>query len=140
MTETLELSIPSTIESVERVSALTRRVTGKMAFDEDTSGWIELAVREAVINAIQHGNPGLQGATVDVRFVIAPDALTISIRDHGKGFVPSTVPDPREPAQLLKPSGRGILFLRTLMDDVDYCAHPQEGTVVCMSKRKTSAQ
>ena len=55
MTETIELSIDSKIEFVDLVASVTKSVTTKMGFDEDDASWIELAVHEAVINAIMHG-------------------------------------------------------------------------------------
>ena len=56
MTETIELSIDSKIEFVDLVASVTKSVTTKMGYDEDDASWIELAVHEAVINAIMHGN------------------------------------------------------------------------------------
>ena len=56
MTETIELSIDSKLEFVDLVASVTKNVTAKMGFNEDDASWIELAVHEAVINAITHGN------------------------------------------------------------------------------------
>ena len=70
MTETIELSIESRYEFVDMVASISRDAAGRIGFDEDTSGWIELAVREAIINAIKHGNKRQEGKEVDVRFVI----------------------------------------------------------------------
>ena len=58
----------------------------------------------------------------------------------GNGFDPTTLPDPTDPANLDKVSGRGLLLIRTFMDEVDYSNHPQGGTVVRMKKRRTDAQ
>ena len=132
--ETIEFSIDSRIELVETVESLTNRVTAKMGFDEGEAGWIELAVHEAVANAIKHGNRNAADKPVDVRFLLEPDALTISIRDRGDGFNPTVLLDPLEPENLLKPTGRGLFWMRTFMDEVEYSAHPEGGCVVRMKK------
>jgi anti-sigma regulatory factor (Ser/Thr protein kinase) len=73
---------------------------------------------------------GKLGALVDVRFLLEPDALTISIRDRGEGFEPTVLLDPLEPENLLKPT----FWIRTFMDEVEYSAHPEGGCVVRMKK------
>ena len=130
MTETIELSIDSKLEFVDLVASVTKSVTAKMGFTEDDSSWIELAVHEAVINAITHGNKSADDKKVDVRFETEQNALVIVIRDYGAGFDPSKLPDPTSADNLLNPSGRGIFYMRTFMDEVEYSLHPQGGSVV----------
>lgn len=139
MTETIELSIDSKLEFVDMVGSVTRSLTAKMGFTEDDASWIELAIHEAVINAIAHGNRHAEDKQVDVRFVVDGDKLTIYIRDRGEGFDPSTLPDPLDPENLLNPSGRGIFYMRTFMDTVDYSIHPEGGSVVCLTKQMHSS-
>jgi serine/threonine-protein kinase RsbW len=115
MNGSIELSIDSRLELVVRVESLTKSIAAKMGFDEDDAGWIELAVREAVINAIKHGNHYLAGKLVDVKFLIGQNALTIYVRDRGQGIDPTLLPDPLHPEKLLNPSGRGILWMRTFV-------------------------
>ena len=136
MTETIELSINSKLEFVDLVASVTKSVTAKMGFSEDDSSWIELAVHEAVINAIMHGNKNVVDKQVDVRFVTEEEALTIFVRDHGTGFDPSQLPDPTDADHLLNPSGRGIFYMRTFMDEVEHSIHPEGGSVVRMKKNK----
>jgi serine/threonine-protein kinase RsbW len=62
--------------------------------------------------------------------------LVVTVRDHGAGFDPSSVDDPTAEQNLLKTSGRGILFMRTFMDTVEWSPHPEGGTIVRMTKRK----
>jgi serine/threonine-protein kinase RsbW len=140
MTETVELSINSKFELVDKVSSLTRTVTQKATFDEDTSGWVDLAVREAVINAIKHGNKNLEVKRVDVRFEVDAGRVTVYVRDRGEGFDPSKLPDPLDPQNLLNPAGRGIFFMRTFMDEVEYSTHPEGGVIVRMSKQKQETE
>jgi serine/threonine-protein kinase RsbW len=68
------------------------------------------------------------------------DALRVTIRDYGEGFDPATLPDPLDPNNLLNPAGRGILYMRTFMDSVEYERHPEGGMVVSMSKRRAPKQ
>src|SRR5215813_15084833 len=111
MNETIELSIDSKLELIETVESLAKSVSAKLGFDEDAAGWIELAVHEAIVNAIKHGNQLSAYKRVDVRFLLEQDAMTIYVRDRGAGFDPTRLPDPLDPENLLEPSGRGILWM-----------------------------
>jgi len=139
MNETIDLSIESKLELVETVESLANSASAKLGFDEVDAGWIELAVREAVVNAIKHGNQYLAGKQVDVQFLVGPDALSIYVRDRGMGFDPASLLDPLEPENLLNPTGRGILWMRAFMDEVEYSAHPEGGCVVRMKKYQRSS-
>lgn len=139
MSETIELSIDSKLEFVDLVASVTKSVTAKIGFDEDDASWIELAVHEAVINAIMHGNKSADDKQVDVRFVTEQDALTVYVRDYGEGFDPAQLPDPTNPDNLLNPTGRGIFYMRTFMDEVEYSIHSEGGSVVRMRKVKRSS-
>ena len=136
MTETIELSIDSKLEFVDLVASVTKSVTAKMGFNEDDASWVELAVHEAVINAITHGNKNSDDKQVEVRFETEQDALTVHVRDYGAGFDPTQLPDPTNSANLLNPNGRGIFYMRTFMDEVEHSLHPEGGSVVRMKKYK----
>jgi serine/threonine-protein kinase RsbW len=140
MTETIELSIDSKLEFLDLVGSVTKSVLAKMGFEEENAGWIELAVHEAVINAIKHGNKHAPDKQVDVKFEVEQERLMVSVRDHGEGFDPSMLPDPLDPSNLLNPSGRGIFYMRTFMDEVDYSMHPEGGSLVRMTKYKRSSE
>lgn len=95
---------------------------------------VELALQEAVANAIRHGCGG--DRTKELECSVAHDAageVVITVRDPGRGFDPATVPDPREPANVLKPGGRGIFLINGLMDQVQFA---DGGREVQMRKRK----
>ena len=139
MTETIELSIDSKLEFVDMVGAVTKDITSKLGFDEDDASWIELAVHEAVINAITHGNKNRADKKVDVRFVVEQEGLTVFIRDYGEGFDPSKLPDPTSSDNLLNPSGRGIFYMRSFMDEVEHTSHPDGGSLVRLKKIKQSS-
>jgi serine/threonine-protein kinase RsbW len=140
MTETIELSIDSKLEFVDMISSVTKNVTAKMGFGEDDASWIELAVHEAIINAITHGNKSADDKQVDVKFVIEQEKMIVYVRDRGEGFDPSQLPDPLDPENLLNPTGRGIFYMRTFMDEVDYSTHPEGGSVVRLIKHKRPSE
>ena len=91
-----------------------------MSFDEDSAHWIGMSVRETVTNAIQHGNKLDLSKKVNICFEVFPDQLSISVRDQGNGFHADEVPNPLDSENLLKPSGRGIFYIRTFMDEVEF--------------------
>ena len=132
----VELAIASQLEFIDLVTTLTDNVTQLVGFDEEAAYWVNMAVRESVANAVEHGNKYDPNKTVDIRFTIGVDALRVTVRDHGEGFDPATLPDPLDPHNLLNPAGRGILYMRTFMDSVDYERHPEGGMLATMTKRR----
>lgn len=96
---------------------------------------IDLAVRESVANAVKHGNKFDPEKDVEVKLRRSPDGVEIVVRDFGPGFDLEDIPDPTNPENLLKASGRGILFMRSFMDEVEWTNHDDGGLVVKMTKR-----
>src|SRR5512136_1341474 len=135
---TIEVSIGSALEYLDLVQLVTDCITKFMGFDEDTAHWIGMSVRESVTNAIQHGNKLDQNKKVDIRFEVASDYLEIFVKDQGNGFRVDDLPSPLDPENLLKPSGRGIFYIRSFMDEVDFRPHSQGGMEVHMVKRVSS--
>jgi len=137
MKDTIELTIESKYEFVELVSSVSKNVTEMLEFDEEAANWIDLAIRESVINAIKHGNRMEAEKPVDIKFTLDRSTLSVYVRDRGVGFDPLMIPDPLDPENLLNPSGRGIFYMKTFMDEVDFSHHPEGGTVVRMVKRRS---
>ena len=134
----IEVIINSALDNIDLIQTLTDCITSFMRFDEDSAHWIGMSVRESVTNAIQHGNKLDLSKKVDICFDIAPDRLSISVRDQGNGFRADQVPNPLDGDNLLKPSGRGIFYIRTFMDEVEFRPLPQGGMEVHMVKRISS--
>ena len=107
----------------------------RLGLGQDAAFGVDMAVREAVTNAVLHGNHGDETKVVEVGFKSSARAIEITVRDEGKGFDPGSVPDPTDPQNILKTSGRGILFMRTFMDEVEWSRHPEGGTIVRMMKK-----
>jgi serine/threonine-protein kinase RsbW len=98
---------------------------------------VELALQEALANAIRHGCRG--DASKDLQCSVAFEDngdVVITVRDFGTGFDPATVANPLDPVNILKPSGRGIFLITGLMDHVEYA---DAGRLLQMRKRKASA-
>jgi serine/threonine-protein kinase RsbW len=134
--ETTELSLPSHIETVATAAAAVAEFVGRSGISDDAAFGIDMAVREAVTNAVLHGNRQDENKTVDIVLKSSPDAVEISVHDQGPGFNPESVPDPTTTENILKTSGRGIFFMRTFMDEVDWLIRPEGGTTVRMLKRR----
>lgn len=134
--ETVELRLPSRIEAIAEAAAAVVDAARRLGFAEDALFGVDLAVREAVTNAVLHGNRQDESKPVEVGASGTDAGLTVTVRDRGAGFDPSHLPDPTAEENILKASGRGILFMRTFMDEVGWESPPGGGTLVRMVKRK----
>jgi serine/threonine-protein kinase RsbW len=105
----------------------------KAGFREEDSGHISLAVREATVNAVLHGNEYASDKHVTVLFEAAPESLTVRVCDEGKGLDAAALPDPLAPQNLSKESGRGIFLIRAFMDEVRF-RNINPGTELTMIK------
>ncbi len=128
------ISIPSKIESIDEAVVETVDFAKNMGFTEDAIFGIDMAVREAVANAVKHGNKLDETKSVEISLRDTEDVLEIQIRDFGKGFHVEEVPDPTNPENLMKEDGRGILFMQNFVDSVEWHNHPEGGMVVKMVK------
>ncbi len=99
----------------------------ELNINEERMTGIMLAVTEATTNAIIHANKNIKLKLVKIDADFVDGVLKITIKDEGKGFDPTTVPDPTEPENLLKDSGRGLYLMRTYMDALEY-NHTPNGT------------
>ena len=136
MTEqTTRLVLPSHIEAVANAAAAATDFAQSCGVSEENAFGIDMAVREAVTNAVVHGNQEDEGKQVEVTFNCLKGALEIEIKDQGEGFDPKDVPDPTDPANILKTSGRGIFLMRSFMDDVQWSLRPEGGTMVRLVKK-----
>ena len=129
------LSLASTVESVDRAEQMADEWAAELGFDEDERSRISMAVREAVVNAVYHGNAYDPGKKVTVGFETNNTGLTVRISDQGSGLDPETIPDPLAPENLLSNHGRGIFIMRAFMDEVSFRdLHP--GTEIILVKHR----
>jgi len=129
----VEIRFNSSLAILDLIQPITNKVCDQLGYDEDTRYWIWLATQEALNNAIEHGNKMDESKKVDFRIQVEDEEFRIVVKDEGEGFDFSTVPDPTKPENLLKTSGRGIFYMRSFMDRVEY--NNENGTTVTMIKR-----
>lgn len=130
---TLELTIPSKPELTAEVDRRIEDLTARIGYDQGMRGDIMIAVNEAVKNAILHGNGCDESKQVIITCNCTSTVFRIHICDCGGGFDPESLPDPRNPANLLKENGRGILMIKSLMDEVEFDVS-EKGTSVTLIK------
>lgn len=132
--ERIEITISSRFENIELVQVIAEHLCESSGLDEDGSHWVGMAVREAVANAIKHGNRMDVKKRVNATFDLQDSQLDIRIVDEGQGFDPEAVSDPLTPQNIMKTSGRGIFYMKTFMDRIQYSFAPGGGTSLLMSK------
>jgi len=133
--QTTRLVLPSHIEAVAEAAAAVANFLQSCGVGDEAAFGIDIAVREAVTNAIVHANKEDETKSIEVTVNCVGHALEIEIKDQGEGFDPASVADPTEPANLLKTSGRGIFLMRNFMDEVQWSSRPEGGTTLHMVKR-----
>lgn len=131
----IEICLASRVEYLNLLHSASEEICRILDLDEDTAMNMALALHEAAINAIKHGNGLDPSKTVKVSFIMEPDRLTIKVKDQGKGFDWAQIGDPRDPENIDRTNGRGIFLMRSFVDEVDYDHVPGKGLTVSMVKR-----
>jgi serine/threonine-protein kinase RsbW len=121
------LEIESTPNNLITVEEFVNYFSVELGLDQEKINGLLLSVTEATTNAIIHGNKNNKLKLVRISVFVENSTLTIKIKDEGKGFDPLIVPDPTDPENLLKDSGRGLYLMRVYMDGLSYNYTP-EGT------------
>ena len=124
--------IPTELKAAKAVANEVLRLVRLHAYGEDAQFAIKLAMEEALINAVKHGNRDLPEAHVVIEYDVDAARTIIQVTDEGGGFDPADLPDPRARENLECPYGRGILLMRAYMDEVEY---NRRGNSVRMVKR-----
>jgi serine/threonine-protein kinase RsbW len=121
------------MESVGEVEAAADQLASDAGLDDDERFRVTMAVHEAAINAVLHGNDYNPALQINVSMENTGSKLVFVIADQGHGFDPDHLPDPSAPENLLRGTGRGIFLIRSLMDEVHFRQlHP--GTELTMIK------
>ncbi len=126
-------TLDSTLDSVNKAESTAAQFAAGAGFNQDEQDNIAMAVREAAVNAVLHGNAHDPAKKVFLVCERTGDALVITVTDQGKGLDPTCIPDPLSPENLMKGSGRGIFLIRAFMDEVKFRnTHP--GTEITLIK------
>jgi len=131
-----DVVIPSDPAEARRIQDDIEQALKQHRFEEREIFSIRLALEEALVNAIKHGNQMDRSKKVHISYHVSQERFDIRIIDEGKGFDPDDVPDPMAPENLERPCGRGLLLMRHYMTEVTY--HPP-GNRLSMSKVRTTA-
>jgi len=138
-TSRVSFTLESSLDSVDKVERSAEEYAARAGFDEDTVSHIAMAVREAAVNAVLHGNAYDKNKHVTASFETSTQSLIIRISDQGAGLNPDSIPDPLAPENILRGSGRGIFLIRAFMDEVNFRQlHP--GTELTLVKHRVPAQ
>ncbi len=129
--EAVELVIPSDPAEARTVQdRIEQLLKARQVPDHDVFS-IKLALEEALVNAIKHGNQMDRSKKVSVRYLLRTDRFEVWIADEGPGFDPEDVPDPTAIENLERPCGRGLMLMRHYMTEVRYTSG---GNCVAMHK------
>jgi serine/threonine-protein kinase RsbW len=126
-----QVEIPSDPAEARRLQAEIEQALLARQFSEHDIFSIKLALEEALVNAIKHGNRMDRSKRVFVSYRVSPERFDIHIADEGVGFDPCDVPDPTAEENLERPCGRGLLLMRHYMTEVRFC---RRGNSVTMCK------
>ncbi len=132
-------TLPSTLDTVDRVEQEAENFANRAGFSEDDISSIAMAVREAAVNAVIHGNNYSRDKEVTASFEATDNDLVIRISDQGIGFNEQNIPDPLSPENILRGSGRGVFLMRAFMDEVHF-RQLSPGTELTLIKHRASAQ
>ena len=122
------------ISAIEPFCKLILAKLEDKGYSEEDIFAIHLAMEEAFVNAVNHGNKKDPEKEVKIEYVMGEDKTEIFVSDQGQGFDSNEIPDPRCGDNLYKPGGRGIFLMKAFMDSVEY---ENNGTRVHMTKKRS---
>jgi len=130
----IRMSLSSRFENIEMAQHLCGKLLEGWELNEETTHWILMALREALANAIKHGNGQDMAKRVHLEMEVKDHTLRIRIRDEGTGFDPAGVADPLAQENRFKTSGRGIFYMKTFMDEVRFRQVDGGGMEIVLTK------
>jgi len=122
--ENYTLEIESNPNNLITVEEFVNYFAKDIGIPEERMNGLMLSVTEATTNAIKHANKSDESKLVKINVNVKGRKVIISVKDEGIGFDPQKIPDPTEPENLLKDSGRGVYLMRFYMDDLKYNVTP----------------
>ena len=130
--EYIEFELPSALSLMHIVLEYLLKRVEKLGVIKSEQSNLFVALDEAFVNAIKHGNKFDASKLVRITAEVSKKEARFTIEDEGEGFDVNNVADPRDPQNLLKTSGRGVLFIYNIMDEVKY---NERGNRLTMIKR-----
>jgi serine/threonine-protein kinase RsbW len=132
-----EVVIPNNTSAGQTVQERIILLLDELRFEERDVFGIRLALEEALVNAIKHGNQMDPDKTVRINCRAAVDRIRIEIEDQGEGFIPAEVPDPTADENIERPCGRGIMLMRAFMTSITFNA---TGNCVILEKHRSEPE
>ena len=114
------IQVSSTLRDAKLPEAQILSDVRRHGYCEEAEFAIKLALEEAMINAVKHGNCNDASKQITVRFDVDDQRTVIIVRDEGEGFHPENIPDPTSEERLALPSGRGIMLMRAYVDKIEF--------------------
>lgn len=130
--EKIEFEFPSTIKLMHAILDYLMKRVEKVGVADAQSSNLFVALDEAFVNAVKHGNKFDADKIVRVTAEVSPTEARFTIEDEGEGFDVASIPDPTDPENLFKTSGRGVLIIHNIMDEVSY---NESGNRITMIKK-----
>ena len=130
--EMIEFEVPSDLALMNSVLQYLLDRVAKLGLIKPERSNLYVALDEAFVNAVKHGNKNDPTKLVRITAELSPQEASFTVEDEGEGFNVHEIPDPCDPANLFKTSGRGVLLIYNIMDEVEYNA---QGNRVKMVKR-----
>ena len=115
-----EKVLPTRLEAIRAAERDLLAEVDECGYGEDCHFAVRLAFEESVINAMKHGNRMNPAKRVRLAYHVSPERVEIRVADEGAGFDPASVPDPTADENLMRPCGRGIMLMRSYMDEVTF--------------------
>jgi len=122
--------LPTDLAAVRATEREVLACLRDLGYDDDQLFAVRLALEEALVNAMKHGNRLDPDLSVHVAYLVTPERVEIRVADEGPGFNPGQVPDPTVDENLERPCGRGIMLMRCYMDEVAFSASGNEVAMV----------
>ena len=119
--------IESKRTEIQRIEKILEEINSEFKLEEEKLVNYQIAISEALVNAIIHGNKEANEKRVFVTFTFDENRLTAKIKDEGTGFDPESIPDPTNDDNLLKEHGRGLFIMKSLTDEFE-CKSSEKGT------------
>jgi len=114
------IELPSSQKSLSQVEFYVQSVLDHLKVDAAHHGNVMVALSEAAINAIKHGNLEDESKNINIKYTVDGKELVFFVEDQGKGFDYNNIPDPTAPENLEKETGRGIFLIRNLSDGYEF--------------------
>lgn len=133
----VSLTCSTDLRFIDLIQVVGSELMKHMNFSHEDGERVWLAVQEGIANAMRHGNKLDKRKCVEVTFTPLQSKLEIRIKDQGAGVDLERLPNPNLPENLLKPCGRGVFFMKQVMDQVVMESRPGGSTLVLVKQRRT---